>query len=51
LGLWIVRQIVEAMGGTVSVVSRVQHGSTFEVRLPLDASTQETAGLIQRPRI
>jgi signal transduction histidine kinase len=34
LGLWIVRQVVEAMGGTVSAESQPDRGSTFTVRLP-----------------
>jgi signal transduction histidine kinase len=34
LGLWIARQVVEAHGGTISVVSAVGRGSTFVVELP-----------------
>jgi PAS domain S-box-containing protein len=34
LGLWIARQIIDAMGGTISLDSRVDEGSTFTVRLP-----------------
>jgi len=37
LGLWIVRQIVEASGGTIAVDSRPGAGSTFTVTLPLAA--------------
>jgi PAS domain S-box-containing protein len=35
LGLWIVRQIVEAMGGTIRVESALGEGATFSVDLPL----------------
>ncbi|MBI2897289.1 MAG: GAF domain-containing protein [Deltaproteobacteria bacterium] len=37
LGLWICRQIVEALGGSISVRSELGKGSTFEVSLPLPA--------------
>lgn len=41
LGLWVVRCIVEAGGGTVQVESAPGSGATFTVRLPLTASTRE----------
>jgi signal transduction histidine kinase len=34
LGLWIARQIVEAHGGTVGVVSELGQGATFTVSIP-----------------
>jgi signal transduction histidine kinase len=37
LGLWITRQVVEAMGGKIDVDSEPGHGSTFTVELPLRA--------------
>jgi PAS domain S-box-containing protein len=38
LGLWIVRQIVDAMGGTIRVESEPDEGTTFVVHLPRRSS-------------
>jgi two-component system sensor histidine kinase ChvG len=35
IGLWIVRQNVEAMGGTIAAENRTPHGLSVHVRLPL----------------
>ncbi|MFT3766826.1 MAG: HAMP domain-containing sensor histidine kinase [Minicystis sp.] len=39
LGLWIVRQIVEASGGTITVESRPGAGATFTVDLPRELTS------------
>jgi len=39
IGLWITKRIVEAHGGTVHAESKPGIGSTFTVRLPIDAQT------------
>jgi PAS domain S-box-containing protein len=41
LGLWIVRQIVDALHGSISVDSRVGAGSVFTIDLPLQAPADE----------
>jgi signal transduction histidine kinase len=44
LGLWIVREIVTALDGTVRVESAVGKGTTFTVRLPVRGPAQVDAG-------
>lgn len=38
LGLWITRQLVDAMGGEISVASRAGQGATFSIELPFDGA-------------
>ena len=40
VGLWIVRQLCEGMGGSVTVNSSPGQGSTFRVGLPLHSSKE-----------
>ncbi len=48
LGLAITRQLVEAQGGTVGVISRLGFGATFWFTLPrsLEAHTEEGSGML-----
>ena len=41
LGLYVVRQVTEAHGGSVSATNRADGGASFIVRLPLDASHRD----------
>ncbi len=43
LGLFILKQIVDAHGGTVDAVSTAGHGATFTVRLPLAQTATEAS--------
>ena len=52
LGLWIVRQIVELSGGTLSVESELGQGSTFSVELPWAPRTASpVASVVAEPVI
>jgi signal transduction histidine kinase len=42
LGLAICKQIIEAHGGTISVRSQLNEGTTFKVKLPIVQTTSET---------
>jgi signal transduction histidine kinase len=44
VGLWLVRELVEAHGGSIEVVSTVNKGSTFKVQLPIDAQQLKAKG-------
>jgi signal transduction histidine kinase len=43
LGLWIAREFLEAMGGTIAVKSTSGAGATFEISLPRDVTDTTTS--------
>lgn len=47
LGLWIVRRIVEASGGAVTVKSVPNHGLTFVVALPLGSVSEHASAIVE----
>ncbi len=56
LGLWIVRQIVDALGGVITVESEPGQGSVFSVELPRNrnhaaVSTGRISGEVRRPEV
>jgi len=44
VGLWVVRTVCAAMGGTVRVTSQPGHGSTFTVELPRQSTREQARG-------
>jgi len=50
LGLWIVRQVVEKLGGQISVRSVVGEGSTFDVIFPRNADSETFNVPMPKPR-
>lgn len=51
LGLAVVYGIVQSHGGDIEVESRVAHGTTFRVRLPLSVPNSQSAGAVGRPTV
>jgi PAS domain S-box-containing protein len=49
LGLAISKKLVDLMGGEIQVVSKLRHGSSFQLRLPLTAA--EDAGRIEKNQL
>jgi signal transduction histidine kinase len=49
LGLWIVREIVTRLGGSIRVESRLGEGACFTVELPVRQTPQAQSGLIPHP--
>lgn len=50
LGLYIVREIVNAKGGTITVASTAQQGTTFTVRIPRELGVKATSTATQKSR-
>ena len=48
LGLYIVREIVNAKGGTITVISTAQEGTTFTVRIPRQPGLDATRAAMRK---
>ncbi len=49
LGLYITRQVIHAMGGTIQVESQLERGATFTVELPLTGAGTPPRGAASAP--
>jgi PAS domain S-box-containing protein len=51
VGLWIVRRVVEAHGGSISIKSRLGEGASFIVQLPSRGRERETSAETRAPTL
>jgi two-component system autoinducer 2 sensor kinase/phosphatase LuxQ len=51
LGLSIVKNLVEMMGGRVSVTSQIGQGSCFEFSIPIEVKQQRSENIAQQPPV
>ncbi len=50
IGLALTKELIDLMGGEISVISRLGQGTTFEVRLPLSKIPDQASNLVKGER-